>query len=363
MAAFLAAILLKAYPGNTLRNKRIKVLVNPFGGKGSASKWYHRDIEPVFRAAGCTLSVEHTRYKAHAVEIAQKLDANVFDVVACCSGDGLPHEVFNGLAKQTVATQALKRVAVAQLPCGSGNALSWNLNGTDSPSLAALAVVKGVRTPMDLCAVSQVVDGEEQRYFSFLSQSIGIVAESDLGTEHLRWLGDARFTYGIVSRLFGKTIYPCDIAVDVAVEKSGIKRHCREAGQNHDRIGTQQQKQESPDLIPTAFPTSDHPSKASFDGNTANPLSTLASSITTPLESIPNYTNWTPLTPYPTIGNFYSGCMPLMAASTNFFPGALPSDGLMDLITIDGQISRLTSLKMMMAVEKGKMVEFDEVST
>lgn len=82
--------------------------------------------------------------------------------------------------------------------------MSWNLNGTDSPSLAALAVVKGIRTPLDLCAVTQVVDGEEQRYVSFLSQSVGIVAESDLGTDHLRWMGDARFTWGFLSRLLGE---------------------------------------------------------------------------------------------------------------------------------------------------------------
>jgi sphingosine kinase len=45
--------------------------------------------------------------------------------------------------------------------------------------------------------------------------------------------------------------------------------------------------------------------------------------------------------------------MAIMTADTNFFPAALPNDGCMDLICIDGNISRHTALQAMMAVEKG----------
>ncbi|KAI9670568.1 MAG: sphinganine kinase lcb4 [Alyxoria varia] len=221
--AWIDRMLNRAY-GTAQRRKRIKVLINPFGGKGRAQKWYLRDIEPIFAAARCDVDVERTQYSGHAVEIAQNLDTNAFDVVASCSGDGLPHEVFNGLAKKPDATTALSKVAVVQLPCGSGNAMSWNLNGTDSPSLAALAVVKGLKTPMDLASITQ----GDKRTLSFLSQAVGIVAETDLGTEHLRWMGDARFTYGFLIRLLGKTIYPCDVAVKVVGgDKASVRRHCR----------------------------------------------------------------------------------------------------------------------------------------
>lgn len=46
--------------------------------------------------------------------------------------------------------------------------------------------------------------------------------------------------------------------------------------------------------------------------------------------------------------------MAYMAADSNFFAGALPNDGLMDLVTIDGDIPTLTSLKLLTSIESGK---------
>jgi len=36
-----------------------------------------------------------------------------------------------------------------------------------------------------------------KRSISFMSQALGLMADVDLGTEHLRWMGDSRFVYGI----------------------------------------------------------------------------------------------------------------------------------------------------------------------
>ncbi|KAF7513399.1 hypothetical protein GJ744_009820 [Endocarpon pusillum] len=218
---WVARLLDRAY-GVSQRQKRIKVLINPYGGAGKAAKWFTRDIEPILRAAHCEVDVERTSYMGHAVEIAEKIDIDAYDVIASCSGDGLPHEVFNGLAKKSNATEALRKVAVVQLPCGTGNAMSWNLNGTKSCSMAALVMVKGIRTPLDLVSVTQ----GQKRIISFLSQAIGIVAETDLGTDNIRWMGSARFTYGFLVRLLGKTVYPCDIAIKTEIaDKAAIRAH------------------------------------------------------------------------------------------------------------------------------------------
>ncbi|KAG9906880.1 sphingoid long chain base kinase, partial [Aureobasidium melanogenum] len=166
--SWLTKLLDLAY-GKSQRHKRIKVLVNPFGGQGAARKLYASEVEPLFKAAGCLIDAEETKHSGHAIDIARQLDVDAYDVVACASGDGLPHEVFNGLAQQAKPRRALRKIAVVQLPCGSGNAMSLNLNGTGSPSLAALAIVKGVRTPLDLMAVTQ----GEKMYWSFLSQAVG----------------------------------------------------------------------------------------------------------------------------------------------------------------------------------------------
>ena len=215
--------------GPSQRRKRAKVLVNPHSGKGGAEKRYPGDVEPLLKAARCTVDMVKTKYGGEAIEIAEKLDINAFDIVACCSGDGLVYEVFNGFGKRPDAKKALSRIAVCHIPCGSGNAMSCNLNGTDSVSLATLAIIKGIETPMDLVSVTQ----GNNRMLSFLSQSLGVIAELDLATEHVRWMGDARFTYGFLTRLLKKAAYPCDIAIKVAIEdKASIKEHYKREKEN-----------------------------------------------------------------------------------------------------------------------------------
>lgn len=233
LTPWVSKLLDRAY-GVAQRRKRALVLVNPHSGQGKAQKWYQRDIEPILTAAQCKVTMRKTNHSGEAVEIAEKMNIEEFDMVVSCSGDGLPHEVFNGLGKRPDAKRALSKIAVVQLPCGSGNAMSWNLNGTGSASLATLAIVKGVPTPLDLISITQ----GQTRTLSFLSQSVGIIAESDLATENIRWMGSARFTYGFLIRLLGKTVYPCDVAVKVAIpDKTAIKEHYRaELGNIHTSI-------------------------------------------------------------------------------------------------------------------------------
>jgi sphingosine kinase len=37
-----------------------------------------------------------------------------------------------------------------------------------------------------------------KRTISFMSQALGLMADLDIGTEHLRWMGDARFMVGLM---------------------------------------------------------------------------------------------------------------------------------------------------------------------
>jgi sphingosine kinase len=320
----------RAYPGTTQRQKRIKLLINPFGGTGRAAKLYTSRIEPILAAARCSVDVERTAYSGHAVDIASKLDLDTYDVLACCSGDGLPHECFNGLAQHS-DPHALQKIAVTQLPCGSGNAFCWNFNGTGDPAIAALAVVKGQRAPFDLASVTQ----GDKRTLSFLSQSIGIVAESDLGTDNIRWMGEARFTYGFLVRLLTKKRYPCDIAVkEEIVDKVAIKHHFAEQAKH--KLDPDWEQTRTKGLPPLKYGTIQSELPTSEQG-------------------------WTPLQTYPTLGNFYSGNMCWMAGDAPFFPASLPSDGLLDLVTIDGGISRAKQINMLLAVPKNTFFDMPEV--
>lgn len=316
--------------GEAQRKKRIKVLINPYGGKGQARKIYSQKVAPIFAAAQCEIDVDTTTHQGHAVEIAERIDIDAYDVIAPCSGDGSVYEVFNGLGKRANASEALAKIAVAHIPCGSGNAMSWNLNGTGTASMAALSIVKGLRTPLDLVSVTQ----GSKRTLSFLSQSFGVVAETDLGTDHLRWMGAARFTYGFLVRLIGKTVYPCDLAVKVEIDgKEQIKDHYR--AESVKRPSTPEREESSPSggLPPLKYGTVNDP--------------------------LPD--DWK-LISHDTLGNFYAGNMAYMSADANFFPASLPNDGMMDLVMIRGDIARLTAVKMLLAVENHTFFDIPEVN-
>lgn len=330
-ASWVINLLDHAY-GPAQRRKKIKLLINPFSGQGKALKYFLRDVEPIFAAARCHVDVEHTLHRGHAIDIAEKLDINAYDAIACCSGDGLPHEVFNGLGRKLNAVEALSKVAVVQLPCGTGNAMSLNLNGTDSPGLAALAIVKGLRTPLDLTSITQ----GDQRILSFLSQSVGMVADVDLGTENVRWMGSARFTYGFLVRIMGKTVYPCDLNVKIDMDsKPEIQRHF------HTSVLATQPVSCSSDV-----------KEASLEGNLPSlKFGNVRSSMPTSFTEVNGHR----------LGNFYAGNMALMAPDANFFPASLPSDGYLDLITIDGDVGRLAAIQTFFGVEKGTHFNMPQV--
>ena len=48
--------------------------------------------------------------------------------------------------------------------------------------------------PVDAFSITQ----NGKRTISFMSQALGLIADADIGTENLRWMGDTRFLLGIL---------------------------------------------------------------------------------------------------------------------------------------------------------------------
>lgn len=246
-------------------------MVNPHGGRGNAQELWTNECEPIFRAARCRFDVEFTTHHQHALKIAEELDIDSYDAVVCVSGDGVPHEIFNGLGRRSDARRALHKIAVCPLPAGSGNGMCWTATGAGTGSLASLVYIKGVLTPIDLVSITQA----DKRILSLLSQSFGIVAESDLGTENLRWMGGMRFTWGLLTRIWGRDAYPCDVAYSVVMDdKDAIREYYGRGGD------PAQQEEEDLDegLPPLKFGTVNDPLPQTWVMN-----------------------------PHPTMGNFFAG--------------------------------------------------------
>ncbi|KZO95738.1 hypothetical protein CALVIDRAFT_499519 [Calocera viscosa TUFC12733] len=207
---------LKSAAGCVVPGRRVKVIVNPFGGQGKGRHiWEHR-ARPVFEAAKCLVDVTMTTHGGHAEELASALDVDAYDAIAVVSGDGVVYETFNGLAKHKQPRRAL-RMPVAHIPAGSGNAFTVSLLGIKDcrdVALAALNVVKGRVMAMDLASCTQ---GDTRR-ITFVSQTLGLMADLDLGTEGMRWMGDKRFIVGFIRGVI--TMKPCPVKIWLKVAES-----------------------------------------------------------------------------------------------------------------------------------------------
>ncbi|AOA64101.1 Sphingoid long-chain base kinase [Komagataella phaffii CBS 7435] len=321
-------ILQKAY-GQTDRThpQRILVLINPHGGKGKALRLFEDKAEPILNAAQCEYEVCTTLKHQHATELIRtRKDILDFDTIVCASGDGIPHEVINGLYQRDDRAECFEHLTVTQIPCGSGNAMSLSCLDTNDPAEAALSVLKAPSVRIDLMAITQP---SQPVRLSFLSLTYGMIADGDIGTEWLRFLGPFRFEVGIVTKLLQNAKYPCDLSVDFCAKDHQLlsQHYC--------------------DNIKSDYSKTQH-----------LPITDQSFELKSPSLENPPPTDWERLDSQITdnLSIFYVGKMPIVSADTNFFPAAIPDDGCMDLVITDNRSSVLDTANLLLQVDKGTHV-------
>lgn len=315
-------ILKQAY-GDSKVQPSVLIVLNNHGGQGHALSLYNNEILPVLSAAHVDITFMEIKHSKHGVEIGREVDIDKFDILACCSGDGIPHEVINGMYERPDRVTAFEKLAIAQLPCGSGNAFSLSTHGSNKPGIAAFHMLKLTRARLDVMAVTQGTDSNEKTSLSFLSQAYGVIADSDIGTEHLRWMGAIRFELGVAHKVLTKAKYPCDLYVSYATkENDEILEHVASHLQNP----------------PVQKPISEESFQLKYPGLDQPPPSTW--------EKVPSSTT-------DNLNIFYVGNMPYMLSDAQFFPAALPDDGHMDLVITNTSTPFFTMVKLLTSVDSG----------
>lgn len=176
-------------------------------------QWCQTHILPMIREANISYNLIQTERQNHARELIREISLPEWDGIVIVSGDGLLHEVINGLMERPDWEQAIK-TPVSILPCGSGNALAGSVNhhaGYDmclrEPLLlnCCFLLCRGGVRPMDLVSVTTSpppnTHSAPRRLFSFLSVAWGFVSDVDIESERYRGLGSARFTLGTLVRI------------------------------------------------------------------------------------------------------------------------------------------------------------------
>jgi diacylglycerol kinase family enzyme len=200
-------------PGGAPR--RVLAIINPASGPGGAAAIFADQVQPVLEAAGVELTVHVSQRRGHGAELVRRLAPGDADAVLAVGGDGTVFDLLQGLL-QRPNWAAMRQVPVAQVPCGSGNALAASTGLWDVPT-AAHAVVKGAAAPLD---VASVVQPPGKRYFSFLSVTYGMIPVIDVGSEGLRWLGQSRFFVGAVREAMRQATYEVSAAYLEAPEEA-----------------------------------------------------------------------------------------------------------------------------------------------
>lgn len=178
-------------------------MVNPFSGRHLAAYNWEM-VRPVFEKAHIDMTVIMTERAGHAYDfVNQELKQGDFDGIVTVSGDGLIHEVVNGLYRRADWLQLMSTLALGFIPGGSANGLVkavLDASGEEySVMSAAFVVVKGRHTKIDLTEIE--AEYQKEKIYSFLCVFWGILADCDINSEVLRCVGPARFTIWGVYRV------------------------------------------------------------------------------------------------------------------------------------------------------------------
>ncbi|CAD6217606.1 unnamed protein product [Miscanthus lutarioriparius] len=188
------------------RPKRLLIIVNPYGGKRSGRSIFQNDVLPLIEAAGVLYTMQETKHRLHAQEIAHSLDLRKYDGIICVSGDGVMVEVVNGLLQREDWETAIK-VPLGIIPAGTGNGMARSLlHASGEPfsiSNAVFAIIRGHKRALD---VTSVVQGNT-RFFSVLMLTWGLVADVDIESEKYRWMGSARLEFYLLLRMLNLRRY------------------------------------------------------------------------------------------------------------------------------------------------------------
>uniref|UniRef100_A0A7N4PSJ5 Sphingosine kinase 1 n=1 Tax=Sarcophilus harrisii TaxID=9305 RepID=A0A7N4PSJ5_SARHA len=191
---------------------RVLVLLNPRGGTGKALQLFRNRVQPMLQEAGVSFTLRLTERRNHARELVREEDLSSWDALVVMSGDGLMHEVVNGLMERPDWETAIQK-PLCSLPAGSGNALAASVNhyagneqvtNEDLLTNCTLLLCRRGLSPMNLLSLHTA---SGSRLFSVLSLGWGFVADVDVESEKYRCLGKIRFTLGTFLRLAALRTY------------------------------------------------------------------------------------------------------------------------------------------------------------
>ncbi|XP_066056527.1 sphingosine kinase 1 isoform X1 [Chamaea fasciata] len=317
---------------------RALVLLNPQSGSGRALDDFQAVVQPMLAEADITTTVFVTERAHHAHEKVRDEDLSQWDTLVVMSGDGLLFEVVNGLMERPDWKEAMKK-PLCILPGGSGNALAASINyyaGYDHVAKKKLLtnctfiLCKGLHTQMDLVSLSTA---SGKRFFSFLGFGWGFISDVDIDSEKYRWLGSARFTLGTLQCLAKLRVYQGRLSYLPMATEQGSSPAPRD---------------------PQAPVTNGHiPQPAGTEAPGSPPPDSLLAPLGQPVPA-----HWT-VVPEEEFVLVYAIYQSHLGTNLLMAPAARLHDGCIHLFYMKAGISRVTLLKLFLAMSRGTHLDLN----
>mmetsp|Transcript_4265 Transcript_4265/g.16077 ORF Transcript_4265/g.16077 Transcript_4265/m.16077 type:complete len:552 (-) Transcript_4265:288-1943(-) len=207
--------------------RRVLIVHNPTSGTGKSAPIF-ADAKALYSYVGLKYDAVCTKHRGHAREhmLSKLRDPHTqeikYDAVLAIGGDGTLTEILNGLRDDS--RELLNQLPVVPIPAGSGNGVSQALFGCGDDHMVPLrAVLHNHRSPMDtmLMRLDEPIGQANgpagpTEMVAALSLTVGIVADADLESEFLRFLGDLRFVlYSVYLTLRHFRTYPMKLTMSV----------------------------------------------------------------------------------------------------------------------------------------------------
>jgi sphingosine kinase len=159
------------------------------------------------------LLINIKEYQNHARDVVMQRDLSKYRAIIVVSGDGLIHEILNGILARGDWQTSIK-LPIGQIPAGSANGFASSMAYASQEefqisrlevfaSTMAFLIEKFEPKPMDVISL-QLADGSFRH--SFMNIEWAIVADVDKESEQYRFLGAFRFVLGFVIRILSKDI-------------------------------------------------------------------------------------------------------------------------------------------------------------
>lgn len=206
---------IRGVAGLNMKNKKFLVIVNPFSGTKSGKTIYETIVKKMMNESSIEHDVLITEYGGHAIERmtrkenedSKERDISEYDGLIVLGGDGILSEVLQGLHKRDDYDDLMKKLQFGIVGCGTSNGLAASILYAAKERYGQLEstflICKGRCTQLDLAHYETV----SKTYTSFLTFSWGMIADIDIESEVIRFMGILRNDIWAVWRLINLRSY------------------------------------------------------------------------------------------------------------------------------------------------------------